>query len=203
MALCSSYVPQCKMASAIQLSNSLARMCNATKLISLRKFSKPKNDAFQRKQVRLVGGEIAVQQNVQRLSRPVPLNSCADVVATERARSILDRYLDYVAKRLRTDCAGKLSRLKTGGESGIRTHVRVSPKHAFQACAFSHSAISPALSGSYCRTADDPASLILWCSARSRNPAVKSAFLPCTEGWSTALREHEYSNPLLLQHRTV
>src|SRR5215813_2012126 len=33
--------------------------------------------------------------------------------------------------------------LKTGGESGIRTHVRVSPKHAFQACAFSHSAISP------------------------------------------------------------
>ena len=32
----------------------------------------------------------------------------------------------------------------TGGESGIRTHVRVSPKHAFQACAFSHSAISPA-----------------------------------------------------------
>src|SRR5579863_5597193 len=31
----------------------------------------------------------------------------------------------------------------TGGESGIRTHVRVSPKHAFQACAFNHSAISP------------------------------------------------------------
>ncbi len=30
-----------------------------------------------------------------------------------------------------------------GGESGIRTRVRVSPKHAFQACAFSHSAISP------------------------------------------------------------
>src|SRR6202158_457684 len=30
-----------------------------------------------------------------------------------------------------------------GGESGILTHVRVSPKHAFQACAFSHSAISP------------------------------------------------------------
>ena len=30
-----------------------------------------------------------------------------------------------------------------GGESGIRTHVRVTPKHAFQACAFSHSAISP------------------------------------------------------------
>ncbi len=30
-----------------------------------------------------------------------------------------------------------------GGEGGIRTHVRVSPKHAFQACAFSHSATSP------------------------------------------------------------
>jgi hypothetical protein len=37
--------------------------------------------------------------------------------------------------------------LKYGGESGIRTHVRVSPKHAFQACAFSHSAISPAQVG--------------------------------------------------------
>ena|SRR6185437_4487805 len=34
----------------------------------------------------------------------------------------------------------------SGGESGIRTHVRVSPKHAFQACAFSHSAISPFIS---------------------------------------------------------
>ncbi len=34
--------------------------------------------------------------------------------------------------------------LKTnGGERGIRTLVRVSPKHAFQACAFNHSAISP------------------------------------------------------------
>src|SRR5437870_3091907 len=32
---------------------------------------------------------------------------------------------------------------RDGGESGIRTHVRVSLKHAFQACAFSHSAISP------------------------------------------------------------
>ena len=35
-------------------------------------------------------------------------------------------------------------RVKTGGESGIRTHVTLSSKHAFQACAFSHSAISPA-----------------------------------------------------------
>jgi hypothetical protein len=33
--------------------------------------------------------------------------------------------------------------LRTGGESGIRTHVTLSSKHAFQACAFSHSAISP------------------------------------------------------------
>src|SRR5579859_6647847 len=81
-------------------SNSPARMCNATKLISLRKFSKPKNDAFQRKQVRLVGGEIAVQQNVRRVSTPVPLNSCADVVATERARSILRRW--YLGLRRKT-----------------------------------------------------------------------------------------------------
>src|SRR5437899_12867205 len=31
-----------------------------------------------------------------------------------------------------------------GGETGIRTLDRVSPIHAFQACAFNHSAISPA-----------------------------------------------------------
>jgi hypothetical protein len=37
--------------------------------------------------------------------------------------------------------------LRTGGGSGIRTHVRVSPKHAFQACALSHSAIPPSKKG--------------------------------------------------------
>src|SRR5690349_625422 len=35
-------------------------------------------------------------------------------------------------------------KLVDGGESGIRTHDTVSRIHAFQACAFSHSAISPA-----------------------------------------------------------
>ena len=30
-----------------------------------------------------------------------------------------------------------------GGENGIRTHERISPLHAFQACAFNHSATSP------------------------------------------------------------
>ena len=34
---------------------------------------------------------------------------------------------------------------RTGGESGIRTHGRVSPTHAFQACSFNHSDISPHL----------------------------------------------------------
>ena len=33
--------------------------------------------------------------------------------------------------------------LVNGGEGGIRTHDRVSPIHAFQACALSHSATSP------------------------------------------------------------
>ena len=39
-----------------------------------------------------------------------------------------------------------------GGESGIRTHVTLSSKHAFQACAFSHSAISPACWEKYSAT---------------------------------------------------
>ena len=34
-------------------------------------------------------------------------------------------------------------RTEGGGGSGIRTHVTVSRKHAFQACAFSHSATPP------------------------------------------------------------
>ena len=31
----------------------------------------------------------------------------------------------------------------SGGENGIRTHERISSLHAFQACAFNHSATSP------------------------------------------------------------
>src|ERR1700728_4703903 len=64
---------------------------------------------------------------------------------------------------------------KTGGESGIRTHVTLSSKHAFQACAFSHSAISPA------KTSEDDSS----CSyrigpsrLRSRQPGSISLYGP-------------------------
>ena len=39
--------------------------------------------------------------------------------------------------------------LFNGGENGIRTHERVSPLHAFQACAFNHSAISPCNTNDY------------------------------------------------------
>src|SRR4030095_11058973 len=43
-----------------------------------------------------------------------------------------------------------------GGESGIRTHGRVSPTHAFQACSFNHSDISPSLKSTTCeRSATD------------------------------------------------
>src|ERR1700728_4455278 len=51
----------------------------------------------------------------------------------------------------RVDRLGKAAflaaEMKDGGESGIRTHVTLSSKHAFQACAFSHSAISPSCIG--------------------------------------------------------
>src|SRR5687767_1525709 len=44
----------------------------------------------------------------------------------------------------RLPCWSHLTRAKEdGGESGIRTHGRVSPTHAFQACSFNHSDISP------------------------------------------------------------
>src|SRR5258708_24755628 len=37
----------------------------------------------------------------------------------------------------------RINEIQTGGESGIRTHDTGKGIHAFQACAFSHSAISP------------------------------------------------------------
>src|SRR4051794_39725273 len=66
------------------------------------------------------------------------------------------RVTGYRSKRLglrdfrtpeRVSSAGSLAEgernFRTGGERGIRTLDRVSPIHAFQACAFNHSAISP------------------------------------------------------------
>src|SRR3954463_15857791 len=41
------------------------------------------------------------------------------------------------------EAAKSASGTTSGGETGIRTLDRVSPIHAFQACAFNHSAISP------------------------------------------------------------
>src|SRR5580704_12879347 len=45
---------------------------------------------------------------------------------------------------------------RTGGERGIRTLDRVSPIHAFQACAFNHSAISPGCRGTVLRRQKRP-----------------------------------------------
>jgi hypothetical protein len=49
-------------------------------------------------------------------------------------------------RRATADLLGRVSvdrEAASGGESGIRTHGTVSRTHAFQACALSHSAISP------------------------------------------------------------
>src|ERR1017187_7414432 len=72
--------------------------------------------------------------------------------------------------------------LKTnGGESGIRTHVRVSPKHAFQACAFNHSAISPVAekaSARSLRAASNEAFISISCPRRGLEwSTVKSTVL--------------------------
>ena len=42
-------------------------------------------------------------------------------------------------------CSSAATKQEIGGESGIRTLGRVSPTHAFQACSFNHSDISPCL----------------------------------------------------------
>jgi hypothetical protein len=55
--------------------------------------------------------------------------------------ALAQTYCCICAAALRTfwDLAGT----KNGGESGIRTHGRVTPTHAFQACSFNRSDISP------------------------------------------------------------
>jgi pimeloyl-ACP methyl ester carboxylesterase len=64
-------------------------------------------------------------------ARGVP--GCTPVVEATRAR------------RARVSAWWISSTAKDGGESGIRTRGRVSPTHAFQACSFNHSDISPCL----------------------------------------------------------
>ena len=49
----------------------------------------------------------------------------------------------YLSKQIKKNNEPLNKALFGGGENGIRTHDRVSPIHAFQACAFNHSATSP------------------------------------------------------------
>src|SRR3546814_4396863 len=60
-----------------------------------------------------------------------------------------------------------------GGGSGIRTHVAVSRKHAFQACALSHSAIPPALRGA--RVHPDPRRIAQFQGAKlAKRPGLRN-----------------------------
>ena len=68
---------------------------------------------------------------------------------------------------------------KNGGEGGIRTLVTLSSNHAFQACAFNHSATSPPR-GTHCvesnvqRQVNWVSSSILYCKLTSRLQTVSS-----------------------------
>src|SRR3954463_6930703 len=66
------------------------------------------------------------------------------LVARPQRREVSERGVALRTVRLR-EKPELLSLSGTGGESGIRTHGRVSPTHAFQACSFNHSDISPYL----------------------------------------------------------
>ena len=57
-----------------------------------------------------------------------------------------------------------------GGERGIRTLDRVSPIHAFQACAFNRSAISPKVRWSMGEIARDLQSNMWWRSNQPLKP---------------------------------
>src|SRR6185437_2264876 len=83
-------------------------------------------------------------------------NRCSLVAVWSRLNSLVRNLVrtwsdSFCASRL-NHCFSKTfaDSHRSGGGSGIRTHVTVSRKHAFQACAFSHSATPPA-AGSSCR----------------------------------------------------
>ncbi len=57
--------------------------------------------------------------------------------ATSSARLAAEVFAAHTVRALTSE------RNKFGGESGIRTHGRVAPTHAFQACSIDHSDISP------------------------------------------------------------
>ena len=62
----------------------------------------------------------------------------------KRRRIVAPRPARSSGSRALVGGAGERPGKRTGGESGIRTHDTLTGIHAFQACAFSHSAISPA-----------------------------------------------------------
>jgi hypothetical protein len=63
--------------------------------------------------------------------------------AVQHGMSALPLKADMSVRAGGVATSGLSSGGKNGGGSGIRTHVTVSRKHAFQACAFSHSATPP------------------------------------------------------------
>ena len=65
--------------------------------------------------------------------------AAAEQIASEAARAAARAEANSVQNLLKY----QLPVSAIGGESGIRTHGTVSRTHAFQACALSHSAISP------------------------------------------------------------
>src|SRR5262249_13045956 len=80
--------------------------------------------------------------------------ACAVVVVAAVASKRMERSI----RRMSPSLQARHSRAKAGGESGIRTHGRVSPTHAFQACSLNHSDISPlkTLTVPYIRSAVPP-----------------------------------------------
>src|SRR5882762_6895512 len=78
----------------------------------------------------------------------VPARCAARIAATVSAKAAPKTTNEAAPPRQRRaySCAKipELAQQDGGGGSGIRTHVTVSRKHAFQASAFSHSATPPA-----------------------------------------------------------
>ena len=96
------------------------------KLLQTFEFREP----YRRERVQSFGEKRAFRRTMGR--------RCRSEVRSSNEKSLL--LLGLVAR----DFTQRIHTLgQSGGESGIRTHGTVSRTHAFQACALSHSAISP------------------------------------------------------------
>jgi hypothetical protein len=95
--------------------------------------------------IRQASPQVERRSEILDITRPFVPDAVASMIAMTLENGTYADFDKKFANLLRI-----LADLKVGGERGIRTLGRVSPTHAFQACSFNHSDISPSLESYTC-----------------------------------------------------